>query len=87
PTLHGMVELTIPAGIQSGKFLRIKGKGVPILGRSERGDHIVEIQVETPLKLNSKQKGFLKDLENEEGAQHYPMVENFRKYLSNYESE
>ena len=82
-----MVELTIPAGIQSGKFLRIREKGVPILGRSDKGDHIVEIQVETPLKLNSKQKELLKELEHEDSAINWPMVENFRKHLSNYESE
>jgi len=53
--------LKIPAGTQSGEDFRLKGYGVPRLGRKGRGDHIVRLKVETPSKLSRKQKQLLKD--------------------------
>jgi molecular chaperone DnaJ len=87
PTLHGFVSLRIPQGIQSGKRLRLKGQGIPILGRSDRGDQFVEIQVETPLNLSSEQRGLLERLEKERREEQCPLVESYKKYLSHYESE
>lgn len=66
-TVDGKVKLKIPAGTQSGKVLRLKGKGVPILNGSGRGDHLVTVRVVTPSKLNKKEKELLKKLADEKG--------------------
>ncbi len=60
PTVDGSVELTIPAGTQSGAEFRLRGKGVPTRGK--RGDHIVRIQVVTPKHLSRKEKELLHEL-------------------------
>lgn len=63
PTLDGGQEdLEIPAGTQSGETFKLRGKGVPRLQRSGRGDMIVTVQVRTPTKLNAEQKELLRQL-------------------------
>ncbi len=47
-TLHGAEKLAIPAGTPPGRQLRLKGKGIPRLGGSGRGDHVAEIAVDIP---------------------------------------
>jgi curved DNA-binding protein CbpA len=59
PTLEGKVKLTIPAGTQSHKTFRLKGKGIARLGAYGRGDQLVKVLVEVPHKLNSAQKAAL----------------------------
>ena len=60
PTISGSEEVKIPAGIQSGTRLLMKGKGAPSLNsRRGRGDQILRIIVETPASLSSKQKELL----------------------------
>ena len=60
-TVDGPVELKIVAGTQSGTRMRLRGKGVPSLQNPKiRGDQFVTIVVETPKKLNKKQKDALK---------------------------
>jgi molecular chaperone DnaJ len=66
-TVDGMVKLKIPAGTQSGKVLRLKGRGAPILHGSGRGDHLVTVRVVTPNKLNKKEKELFKQLADEKG--------------------
>ncbi|MEE9166060.1 MAG: molecular chaperone DnaJ [Candidatus Neomarinimicrobiota bacterium] len=68
PTLTGKARLTIPAGIQSGQVLRMKGKGIPELRGSRRGNQLVSIQVKTPTSLNSKEKALLKELASSNGS-------------------
>ena len=68
PTLDGGAKLSIPAGIQSGQVLRMRGKGLPELRGSYRGDELVKIQVKTPTKLNSKQKNLLEELAASNGS-------------------
>jgi molecular chaperone DnaJ len=60
PTLNGNHLIEIPAGTQSGKSFRLKGKGVPRLGRRGQGDQIIEVAVEVPTKLNKEQQDLLK---------------------------
>ena len=60
-TLDGEVELKIPAGTQPGTVLRLKGKGVPHLKRSGRGDHLVTVNVVVPRKLSRAQRKFLEE--------------------------
>lgn len=66
-TIDGKVELRIPAGIQSGKRLRLKGKGVPHLGNGKRGDHLAVIRVVTPTKLTRREREIFKKLAEEHG--------------------
>jgi molecular chaperone DnaJ len=51
-TIDGKVNLKIPAGTQSEKIFRLKGKGLPALHRRERGDQLVRIHAKTPEKLS-----------------------------------
>ena len=64
PTLDGDHTLKVPEGIQSGTTLRIRGKGVPVLNGHGKGDLFVEISVQTPGKLNKRQRELLQELEN-----------------------
>jgi molecular chaperone DnaJ len=66
-TLDGQVKLKVPAGTQSGKVFRLKGKGVPIVNGSSRGDHFVTVRVVTPAKLTKKEKELFKKLAEEKG--------------------
>jgi molecular chaperone DnaJ len=61
-TLEGAATIKIPEGTQSGKAFKLRGKGVPHLNASGKGDLIVEIRVQTPNKLNKQQKELLRQL-------------------------
>ena len=81
PTLDGPVDLKIPAGIQSGKILRIKGKGIPYLRGGGRGDQHVVVKVLTPQKLTSKQKELLKEFAEISGDNVNPEQKSFKDIL------
>lgn len=61
PTLDGDDSVKIPEGTQSGARFTLKGKGVPKLQGSGRGDQHISVQVVTPTNLNEKQKELLKE--------------------------
>ena len=61
PTLNGRVNMKIPAGTQSHRIFRLKGKGLPRLGSYGKGDQLVRVVMETPSKLSAKQKNLLKE--------------------------
>ena len=65
--VDGKMDVKVPAGTQSGKVLRLKGKGVPFVNSSTRGDHYVTIRVVTPTKLTKKEKDLFKKLAEEKG--------------------
>ena len=67
-TIDGMVDLSIPEGTQSGVSLRMKGRGVPVLQSTGRGDQYVKIKVEIPKKLSDKQKEILRSFDNAMGG-------------------
>ena len=60
PTVHGDVEMTIPAGTQTGKTFRLRGKGAPKLRGGGQGDQHVTVNIVTPTKLNDAQVEALK---------------------------
>ncbi len=61
PTIDGkMAEVNVPQGTQSGTVLRLKGKGLPALGGSSRGNELVTIRVNVPTKISEKQKELMK---------------------------
>ena len=61
PTLDGKVKLKLPAGTQSGKVFRLKGKGFVDLHGYGRGDELVRIVVETPRRLSARQRELLEE--------------------------
>jgi molecular chaperone DnaJ len=61
-TLDGAEIIKVPEGTQSGKEIKIKGKGVPHLNSHGKGDLIVEVRVQTPSKLSKQQKELLRQL-------------------------
>ncbi len=66
PTIDGgRGRVQIPAGSQSGRQMRLRGKGMPPLRGSGTGDMIIELAVETPVNLTSKQKELLREFEGE----------------------
>lgn len=64
-TLHGSINLKIPAGIQSGTVIRVEGKGMPRRAGYGKGDLLVAVHVHTPTKLTRKQKELLEELKKE----------------------
>jgi molecular chaperone DnaJ len=61
-TLEGPATIKVPEGTQSGRAFKLRGKGVPHLNSSGKGDLIVEIRVQTPSKLNKQQRDLLRQL-------------------------
>jgi molecular chaperone DnaJ len=78
PDLDGSTnKLEIPVGIQSGKQLRIRGAGMPVLQGRGRGDLVVEIAVETPTKLSKKQREILEEFRATETGDECPESRSF----------
>ena len=78
PDLDGSTNrLDIPVGIQSGKQLRIRGAGMPVLQGRGRGDLVVEIAVETPTKLTRRQKEILEEFKATETGDECPESRGF----------
>ncbi len=65
PTIHGDVDLKIPAGTQTGSKLRLRGKGIH--GKRAHGDQFVTVNVKVPTHLTTEEKKLLKDLSSIEG--------------------
>ncbi|HEX7893770.1 MAG TPA: molecular chaperone DnaJ [Terriglobales bacterium] len=63
PTLEGEHTLKIPEGTQSSAVLKVRGKGVPVLNGHGKGDLFVEVRVQTPTKLNKRQRELLQELQ------------------------
>ncbi len=61
PTLEGKLKYSIPEGTQTGTIFRLKGKGIPSLKGSAKGDLFFKVNIEVPRKLSEKQKELLKE--------------------------
>jgi molecular chaperone DnaJ len=77
PTLDGKVKMKIPAGSQSGKVFRMKGKGVKDVQGYRQGDQHVRVIVETPTHLTSRQKELLKEFAAVGGEEVNPLSKGF----------
>ncbi|NQW11619.1 MAG: molecular chaperone DnaJ [Alphaproteobacteria bacterium] len=70
PTIEGnRARIQIPAGTQSGRQFRLRGKGMSVLRSSTRGDMYVDVQVETPVNLSKRQRELLEEFKAEAGAE------------------
>jgi molecular chaperone DnaJ len=61
PTLDGQVQLKIPAGTQTGKLFRLRGRGVKSVRSGAAGDLLCRVMVETPINLSARQKELLQE--------------------------
>jgi len=78
PTLEGKIKLKVPAGTQSGKVLRLKGKGFTDLHGYGRGDQLVRIVVERPRRLTARQRELLEEFAKLSGEDvNHPMAKGF----------
>lgn len=84
PTLDGREELTLAAGTQPGDVVKLRGRGLPEPGRRGRGDLLVEILLEVPRKLTSRQEQLLRELAEEEHANVDPHRKSFFEKLRAY---
>lgn len=75
PTVHGDVELTIPAGTQYGQKFRLRGKGVKTSRAT--GDQYVEVHVEIPSKISREEKELYEKIKNKK--EHESPFERFKK--------
>ena len=64
PTIDGKAKVKIPAGTQSGKIFRLRGKGLPALQSYGKGDQLIQVNVWTPQKLNDEEKAMMDKLRN-----------------------
>ena len=81
PTLHGKVQLKIPAGTQSGTKFRLRGKGVPNVRGYGQGDQHIIVKVITPKKLSDKQKDLLREFAEASGQTVDEDTEGFFKKM------
>jgi molecular chaperone DnaJ len=70
-------EVKIPAGIQSGKQLRIRGAGMPVLNARTFGDMVIQVEVETPTRLSARQKELLEEFRATETGEECPASKSF----------
>ncbi|MCK9554260.1 molecular chaperone DnaJ [bacterium] len=79
PTLEGKVSLKIPSGTQSGKIFRLKGKGIRNLHGYGVGDMFVKVFVETPVRMNSKQRKLVEEIKENFSLSNFPDKSAFIK--------
>lgn len=92
PTLEGKVKAKIPEGTQSGKLLRLRGKGLPPLEprlpkeqlKKMRGNFYARIFVEVPSKLNPRQRELLEQFASESGTEVSPATSGFMDRLKDF---
>ncbi|MEN0004614.1 MAG: molecular chaperone DnaJ [Bacteroidota bacterium] len=72
PTIDGRVKIKIPAGTQSGKMFRLKGKGLPSVQSYGKGDQMIHVNVWTPKKLSSEERAALEKLRGNANFEPHP---------------
>lgn len=78
PTLDGKrTRIKVPAGTQTGKQFRLRGKGMPVLRSKHNGDLYIQVAVETPVNLNRRQAELLREFERESSKRNHPESEGF----------
>jgi molecular chaperone DnaJ len=84
PTIDGgRSRVKIPEGSQSGRQMRLRGKGMPALRGNGTGDMFIELAVETPVNLTARQKEILREFDDIQ-AENNPNSSNFFKSVKNF---
>jgi molecular chaperone DnaJ len=84
PTIYGNHKIVIPAGIQNGEVISLRGKGFPVLHSAGRGDmHIIAL-IEVPKGMNSKLKDALNNVRLLETEDNYPQARKANKNMKKY---
>jgi molecular chaperone DnaJ len=81
PTVDGKMKLKIPAGTQPGKVFTIRGKGIPHLKSTGRGNELVFVNVDIPQKLDDNQRKLFEDLAATLGTEVHPQEHSFIDWL------
>jgi len=71
------ISVKVPEGAQTGRTVRLKGRGMPSLRSRERGDLVVELFIETPTKLSARQKDLMREFAGLCGEQQHPRTATF----------
>ena len=78
PTIdNGKTRVKVPEGTESGKQFRLKGKGMPVLRSKVTGDMYIQVEVETPKSLNTRQRQLLEEFERESNRETSPHSSGF----------
>ena len=72
PTIDGRAKIKIPAGTQSGKIFRLKGKGFPAVNSYEKGDQLIHVNVWTPQHVSAEEKAMLEKLSHSSNFKPHP---------------
>jgi molecular chaperone DnaJ len=72
PTIDGRAKIKIPAGTQSGKIFRLKGKGFPAVNSYQKGDQLIHVNVWTPQHVSSEEKAMLEKLSQSHNFKPHP---------------
>jgi molecular chaperone DnaJ len=72
PTIDGKAKIKIPAGTQSGKIFRLKGKGFPSVNSYEKGDQLIQVNVWTPQHISNEEKAMLEKMQESTNFQPKP---------------
>ncbi len=83
PTVDGDVKLKIPMGTQPGKIIRMRGKGVPHLRSSARGDQLVIVNVTIPKRLDEEERELFEKLAEKMDSKVLPQEKGFLDILKN----
>ncbi len=87
PMLHGTAPFKVPAGTQTGKVFKLKGKGLPSLRGGGTGDEEIRIVIETPTHLSEKQKELLKQFADASGEKINPISSSFMEKVKRFFSK
>jgi molecular chaperone DnaJ len=74
---EGKIQVKVPEGAQTGRTVRLKGRGMPSLRSRERGDLVVELFIETPTKLTARQKELMREFAGSCGDAQHPRSSGF----------
>ncbi|WP_308918242.1 molecular chaperone DnaJ [Jannaschia sp. LMIT008] len=85
PTIDGgRSRVKVPAGSQTGRQMRLRGKGMPALRGGPTGDMVIELSVETPVNLSPRQRELLREFEREAGESNNPQGDSFFRKVKGF---
>lgn len=88
PMIEGKGKIKIPAGTQSGRIFRLKGKGFPVVNAYERGDQLIHVNIWTPQQVTGEEKAMLEKMQQAHNFQPNPeknekgFFDRFREFFT-----